>query len=336
MGSNPTPCVEFSQISKRLIDGCAELKDKITNRLTYCGIEAENVIACAPLETHSARNFCRMEDCQCQPSHLKKSLGKIVSSPLQTSSSIAASKRISIAATDTKRIMHLPRVVHIPKVSKLNEMQRITKQSKNEMVMNLVHGDWVMFKSPEPNVHLFWIGRAVSRDEWNNACWYKNEVEEIQVLTEDLLLHRGEYAINVQWYTQSDTGSPLDYVIEAAHPFPIVNNYSTLVLTCFDSMVQTVGKTVRIRVPRQKTFQSKNNEFGYAHPQLNLQTKAGDWFRSDFGNVYRMSEKTREKGIAMCECWSGDIHFLIEQGSSKPKPNAKAKRFRPGGCKSEL
>jgi hypothetical protein len=255
---------------------------------------------------------------------------EITSTPSSSFSSTAASERISIAATHTRRMMHLPPAVHNPKVSKLNTFPNIMKLSKNEMVMNLVHGDWVMFKSPEPNVRPFWICRAVSRDEWNNACWYKNETEEIQVLTEDLPLHRGEYAINVQWYTQSDARSPLEYVIEAAHPFPIVNNYSTLVLTCF-GMVPTVGNSVRIRVPRLRTFRSKNDEFGYAHPQLNLQTRAGDWFRADFGDVYRMSEKTREKGIARCELWSSDLH-QIQQGSSK----TKAKRFRPGGWTAEL
>lgn len=96
-------------------------------------------------------------------------------------------------------------------------------------------------------------------------------------------------------------------------------------------MVPTVGNSVRIRVPRLRTFRSKNDEFGYAHPQLNLQTRAGDWFRADFGDVYRMSEKTREKGIARCELWSSDLH-QIQQGSSK----TKAKRFRPGGWTAEL
>ena len=145
----------------------------------------------------------------------------------------------------------------------------------------------------------FWIGRAVSRDEWNNACWCQNETANLQVLSQDVPIHRGEYAINVQWYTQSHFGSPLEYVLDAEHPFPCVNNFSTLVLAGFD-MVQTFGASVGIRVPRQRKVWSNDDEFGYARPKMKLQSRDGDWFRSDIGHVYRMSEGTRETGMAMC------------------------------------
>jgi hypothetical protein len=183
-----------------------------------------------------------------------------------------------------------------------NALLQVMKQTRNEMMANLTHGDWVMFESPEPNVQPFWIGRAVSKEEWGNACWYKNETGTRQMLAEGVPLHRGEYAINVQWYTLRDAGSPLEYVIDAEHPIPFPNNYATLVLAGF-GMVQIVGKLVR--VPRQRSVRMRNDEFGYAQPQLNLQTRAGDWFRSDFGNVYRMSEKTSEEGIQRCGLWSG-------------------------------
>ena len=173
------------------------------------------------------------------------------------------------------------------------------KVTKAEMVVNLTHGDWVMFKCPEPDVQPSWIGRAVSRDEWNNACWCQNETANLQVLSQDVPIHRGEYAINVQWYTQSHFGSPLEYVLDAEHPFPCVNKFSTLVLAGFD-MVQTVGSSVGIRVPRQRKVWSKDDEFGYARPTMNLQSRDGDWFRSDIGHVYRMSEGTREAGKVMC------------------------------------
>jgi hypothetical protein len=49
------------------------------------------------------------------------------------------------------------------------------RQTRDEMVQNITYGDWVMFQSPEPNVQPFWIGRAVPKEEWSNACIYKNE-----------------------------------------------------------------------------------------------------------------------------------------------------------------
>ncbi len=54
------------------------------------------------------------------------------------------------------------------------ESLRVIKNQRNEIAVNLTHGDWMMFESPEPNVQPFWIGRAVSKSEWNNSCFYKN------------------------------------------------------------------------------------------------------------------------------------------------------------------
>ncbi len=41
-------------------------------------------------------------------------------------------------------------------------------------------------------------------------------------------------------------------------------------------------------------------QFGYNNPQQNLQTREGDWYRREFGNVYRLSEEVRDRGIAWC------------------------------------
>ena len=160
-----------------------------------------------------------------------------------------------------------------------------------------------MFESPEPNEQPFWIGRAVSKDEWNNSCIYQNETQGRQMLSGNVPLHPGEYAINVQWYTVRDAANPREYIMWDANPTPFVNNYRTLVLAEFD-MTQIVGNSVL--VPRQRTVRQRNDEFGYAHPQFNLQTREGDWVRSEFGNVYEMDEATRDVGIARCGCtlWS--------------------------------
>jgi hypothetical protein len=31
----------------------------------------------------------------------------------------------------------------------------------------------------------------------------------------------------------------------------------------------------------------------------------GDWYRKEFGNVYRLSEEIRDRGIAQCGQWAG-------------------------------
>ncbi len=117
----------------------------------------------------------------------------------------------------------------------------------------------------------------------------------------NLPLDPGKYAVNVQWYNQQDIGSSLEYTVDRTNPYPIVNHNHTLVLGGFD-MVQIVGNSVKVL--RQRTIQSRN-EFGYNNPQKNLQTKEGDWYRREFGNVYRLSEEVRDRGIARCRQRAG-------------------------------
>ena len=167
--------------------------------------------------------------------------------------------------------------------------------------MALTPGDWLMFESPEPNVQPFWIGRAVSKREWNDACWYRNETGSRQMLSGALPLDSGEYAINVQWYDLRDIANPLEYVIVRDNPYPIANHNSTLVLGGFE-MTLSIGNEVR--VPRARAIRDRNDAYGYAQPQLNLQTREGDWYRSEFGNVYLLSEEIRNEGIARCTQWA--------------------------------
>jgi hypothetical protein len=118
----------------------------------------------------------------------------------------------------------------------------------------------------------------------------------------NLPLDPGKYAVNVQWYNQQDIGSPLEYTVDRTNPYLIVNHNHTLVLVGFD-MVQIVG--IAVRVPRQRRIQSRNDEFEYNIPQQNLQTREGDWYRKEFGNVYRLSEEVKDRGIAWCGQWAG-------------------------------
>lgn len=116
-------------------------------------------------------------------------------------------------------------------------------------------------------------------------------------------LDPGEYAINVQWYTQRDIGS-LEYIIDRDYTYPIVNHNRTLVLGGFE-MIQSAGNLAR--VPRQRNVRQRNDEFGYAPPQINLQTREGDWFRSEFANVYILNEADCNAGLARCGVWGGGV-----------------------------
>jgi hypothetical protein len=181
-------------------------------------------------------------------------------------------------------------------VAAANEMIRV---ERNEIAEMLNVGDWMMFASPQAS-EPFWIGRAIAKTEWGDRCSYKNNTPrqlKTPGIDETIMLRPGEYAINVQWYCQYDIGNPLKYCVEAEHPYPVVNHYNDLVMGGFD-MVQTVGRSVR--VPRQRTVRTRNDEYGYAHPTLNLQTREGDWFRREHPNTYTLSEDVRDRGIAMC------------------------------------
>lgn len=75
------------------------------------------------------------------------------------------------------------------------------------------------------------------------------------------------------------------------YPYPIANHNIS------------VGNAAR-RVPQQRTMRERNNEFGYVHPQLNLQTREGDWYRSEFVNVYLLSKEVYDAGISRCSQWA--------------------------------
>lgn len=120
-----------------------------------------------------------------------------------------------------------------------------------------------------------------------------------QMMAHGVPLDRGEYAINVQWYNQRDIGS-LEYCIEREYTHPIVNHNRTLILGGFQ-MIQSAGSLGR--VPRQRNIRDRNDENGYTAPQLNLQTRGGDWYQSEFANVYVLAENIRDEGLAWCGIW---------------------------------
>ena len=64
------------------------------------------------------------------------------------------------------------------------------REDRDKITEELAPGDWMMFESPELNVVPFWIGRAMSKAEWDNCWWYKNKTPRRLRLAGDLLLIR--------------------------------------------------------------------------------------------------------------------------------------------------
>ena len=164
---------------------------------------------------------------------------------------------------------------------------------RNEMIANLNVGDWVAFKSTDDPDQPFWIGVYLSRNEWDNDCKWKNATGRETVKDSVLVLKDG-YAINVQWYTQNVIGV-LEYVVEGGESaMPIIQSSADLILTGF-TMHQVYGTS--IRVPRQRSVRSNRMaDFEYdTGARRTLQTTEGEWYRSEYGNRWRLDDQLRDK-----------------------------------------
>ena len=168
------------------------------------------------------------------------------------------------------------------------------KASSREMASNLTPGTWMLFASSDVEQPI-WLGRAMTKPEWGNACIWKNETRKKQKIGGGEGIQPGGYAINVQWYTHTEVGSLL-YRIEKEEPHPLVQADVFLLHSGFE-MTQVVG--ARANVPRSRSvrYRRKDDENGYAVPRLNLQTREGDWFRRDFGNIYQIDDVDRNRGL---------------------------------------
>ena len=67
-------------------------------------------------------------------------------------------------------------------------------------------------------------------------------------------------------------------------------------------MTQVTG--ARTLVPRSRTIRAHNDPEGYAAPQLNLQTREGDWCRRDVGSVYTMDQEVLDTALARIGTWT--------------------------------
>ena len=128
------------------------------------------------------------------------------------------------------------------------------RQNRNEMAAQLTPGSWVAFKSTRDIYNIIWIGRFISKPEWENFCILKNDSRGNQNIEVASVGWNG-YAINVQWYTQKVVGV-IELVIDD-NP-PIVQSNSDLVLVGFDEYMHQVHGSRCYSVNHYKLLQKRS------------------------------------------------------------------------------
>ena len=153
------------------------------------------------------------------------------------------------------------------------------RESINDMTSRLTPGDWIIFRSTRDEDQPFWLGRTLSKQEWDNQCIWYNDRGRNKTF-EGAIIKNGKYGINVQWHTQKVIGI-LEYIVEGGdNAHPIVQSNRDLILTGFDKHIHQVIGT-RTRAPRQQTVRSNRmQDFQYSSGRESLQTTEGDWYRT--------------------------------------------------------
>ena len=107
----------------------------------------------------------------------------------------------------------------------------------------------------------------------------------------------------MQWYTQKVIGT-LEYIVEGGEntkPF-VMSNDSLLLVGFDDDMHQVLG--TRVRAPRRRTVRSnQNDDFEYTSTRQSLQTTEGDWYRREYGNLWRMKDGIRDLAMEKLGNW---------------------------------
>ena len=190
-----------------------------------------------------------------------------------------------------------------------NLERRYRAQSRNEMAKELATaGMWVLFKSDNDEDQPFWLGRTMARGDWGNSCIWYNESNQQKVIDDGgsstpAAIEGKTYAINVQWYTQRVIGT-LEYEVEGgenAKPF-VVSNDGLLLVVNEGDMHQVLGS--RVRAPRRRTVRSnQSDDFEYTSTRASLQTTEGDWYRREYGNLWRMKDSLRDLAMERLGNW---------------------------------
>ena len=79
------------------------------------------------------------------------------------------------------------------------------RHNRNEMAAQLTPGSWVAFNIIGDIYNIIWIGRAISKPEWDNCCILKYGSSGNKNI-EGASVGRNGYTINIQWYTQKVVG----------------------------------------------------------------------------------------------------------------------------------
>eukprot|EP00584_Thalassiosira_punctigera_P026082 CAMPEP_0172578128 /NCGR_PEP_ID=MMETSP1067-20121228/138579_1 /TAXON_ID=265564 ORGANISM="Thalassiosira punctigera, Strain Tpunct2005C2" /NCGR_SAMPLE_ID=MMETSP1067 /ASSEMBLY_ACC=CAM_ASM_000444 /LENGTH=298 /DNA_ID=CAMNT_0013370821 /DNA_START=195 /DNA_END=1091 /DNA_ORIENTATION=+ len=139
-----------------------------------------------------------------------------------------------------------------------------------------------------------WLGRTIANPDWGNDCIWRNASRGTKSI-DGALVTSGACAIYVQWYTQRELGV-LEYVVEGgANAKPIISSNKDLIDAGFE-MTQVYGSSVR--VPRRRTVRSNQmSDFEYSGTRSSLQTSEGDWYRREYGNMYRLDVQLRDRAM---------------------------------------
>ena len=88
--------------------------------------------------------------------------------------------------------------------------------------------------------------------------------------------------------------------MQNAKPLVNRNSYSICVVPN-EQIVRVVG--MNVRVPRRRRVRSNQmDDFEYSTRQ-NLQTTEGEWYRREFGNLYRLSDSVRDEAMEAVHQW---------------------------------
>ena len=77
----------------------------------------------------------------------------------------------------------------------------------------------------------------------------------------------------------------------------MVQSNNDLVLAGFDDGMHQVHGS-RTQVPRRRTVrENRMDSFGLLPERTNLQTSEGDWYRREYGNLWRMDQQVRDEAM---------------------------------------
>ena len=131
----------------------------------------------------------------------------------------------------------------------------------------LIIGLWVIFKDSIGSNQVIWLGRTMSKLEWENAYILKNNTRSNKIIT-GVHITQNTHVINVQWYTQR--------VVGVLKNLPIVQSNSEMGLGGFGDHMHQAHCSKQF-VPRPRTLRSNQMYvFGLLPVRVSLKRTEGD------------------------------------------------------------